>query len=709
MPHRPRKTPAASVPNAVHADTPWYTPEHLLDDAKRLALAAWAWLKGLGGRIWHALGHLSRTTQIILGAILVILLAIILFLAQPNWDWARGFVASMVSGRVHRPVKIDGHLRVHLFSFTPDAKLSGLKIGQPDWAGKATGGKNLADIGAITVQTKLMPLFIGKIVLPRLQVDQPVVTLYQDKNGQANWDFSNGADKGKPLVLPLIENFIINNGQITANLVQNHLTFSGTVNAHEKADASNSAFGVTGQGKLNNKVFQLVATGGPLLNVKSSVPYPFDMQVRAGDTHLTATGRILHPFNLGQLDAAVTVSGRDLYDLYYLTGLAMPNTGAFTVAASVNRNDRIYTIDRINGHIGSSDLGGKLKVDTSREHGRPDVTGDLYSRVLDFKDMGSLFGATNANAPTAPTVSMSPQAASAARRLLPDAPLDVQRVRGMDAKVHYRAQSVRASANMPLRAVSLGVTLDHGLLTLDPIDFTFPYGHLTGTASLDARKDVQQNVVDMRLVGIHVQDFLAKGANPPLEGTLDARVRATGAGSSVHTAASNANGQMTVVMPGGTLRQSLAELMGVDATKGLFLLLSKDKHETDIRCAVADFRINNGVMQAQSIVFDTGVVLVNGSGTVNLNNEALNLTFKGKPKKFRLVRVNAPILVGGHMAAPKFGISPGPAIAQGGLALVFHSIIPFLGFDTAKNANCAGLLADAQGKGAPIVGHKGTK
>ena len=549
-----------------------------------------------------------------------------------------------------------------------------------------------------------MPLFIGKIVLPRLQIDQPVLLLYQDKDGRANWDFSNGADKGKPLILPLIQNFIINNGQVKANLLQNHLVFSGTVNAHEKADASTSAFALTGQGNLNDKVFQLVATGGPLLNVKSSVPYPFVMQVRAGETHVTAKGRVLHPFNLGQLDATVTFSGRDLYDLYYLTGLAMPNTGPYTVSAQVNRNNRLYTIDKIRGHIGSSDLGGKLKVDTSREHGRPDVTGDLYSRVLDFKDMGSLFGASNANAPTAPSMSMTPMASTAAHRLLPDAPLDVERVRGMDAKVHYRADSVRASANMPMRAVSLGMTLDHGLLTLDPIDFTFPYGHLTGTASLNARSDVQQNAIDMRLVGIHVQDFLAKGGNPPLEGSLDARVRATGTGNSVHKAAANANGQLTVVMPGGTIRQSLAELMGIDATKGLFLLLSKDKHETDIRCAVADFGINNGVMQAQNVVFDTGVVLVNGSGTVNLNDERLNLTFKGKPKKFRLVRVDAPILIGGHMAAPKFGISAGPAVAQGGLALVLHSIIPFLGFDTAKDANCAGLMATAQSLGAPMAG-----
>jgi len=143
--------------------------------------------------------------------------------------------------------------------------------------------------------------------------------------------------------------------------------------------------------------------------------------------------------------------------------------------------------------------------------------------------------------------------------------------------------------------------------------------------------------------------------------------------------------------------------MGVNATKGLFQLLTKDPHETDIRCGVADFQIRNGVMQTNNAVFDTGVTRVNGSGTINLNDEHLKLVFKGKPKKFRLTRVNVPIVVGGHLSAPKFGVDPGPAAVQGGLALALNTLLPFVGIDYAKNANCAGLMADMQAKGTPTT------
>ena len=650
--------------------------------------------------------HRRPVLRWVAGGIVLLLVAIAIFLALFNWDWFRPPLARMLSGRLHRPVRIDGHLRVHLFSWTPSATLGGLKIGEPDWAPKT----DLADIDSITVVASLMPLFTGHVVLPRVQVDRPRVAMFQDQTGRANWDFSDGAAPGKPAKLPAIQNFIINDGKLSIISLQRRLKLTGTVNAHEKASATGGeGFSLTGQGTLNNKPFHLNASGGPLLNVRPNTPYPFDAQVSAGDIRVTAKGQVTHPFNLGQVKGAVSISGRNLADLYYLTGLTLPNTPAYSIAAQVSRDNLIYNVDRIAGRVGDSDLEGALKVDTS-DHGRPDMTADLRSRMLDFKDLGALFGASGANAPTAPKLSAAPQAQVAARRLLPDAPLDVQRIRGMDADVRYRALTVRASPNLPLRQVSVGAKLDHGLLELDPIDVSFPQGRLSGTARIDARGAVQKDAIDLRLNGVSLENFITKkNGSAPLEGVLDARVRATATGDSIHKAASTSNGEMTLVMPKGVVRQALAELMGIDATKGLFMLLAKDQHQTDVRCAIADFRVSNGVMQAQKVVLDTGVVQVNGTGSINLNDESVDLTFKGQPKKFRLIKINAPILIGGHLSSPKFGVSPGGALAQGGVAAALAAavnpllvILPFVNLNLAHDADCASLVATANTKGAPV-------
>jgi uncharacterized protein involved in outer membrane biogenesis len=637
----------------------------------------------------------------------VIVVAIAIFLALFNWDWFRPPLARMLSARLHRPVRIVGHLKVHLFSFTPSATLGGLQIGEPDWAPKT----DLADIDQITAKVKLLPLFTGKVVMPLVQLDKPRVSMFQDRSGRSNWDFSNGEKPGKPAKLPAIQNFVINDGLLNITSLQRKLKFSGTVNAHERAvGGGQEGFRLAGQGTLNAKPFLMNVTGGPLLNVKPDVAYPFDADVRAGDTHVTAKGKVPHPFNLGQVEAAVSMSGRNLADLYYLTGVTLPNTPAYSIAGDLNRDEMVYSLTAIRGRIGGSDLEGRLKADMSNK-GRPDVTADLQSRVLDFKDLGSLFGATAANAPGGAHLVTDAPTAAASRRLLPDAPLDVERVRGMDADVRYHALSVLAPG-LPLKQVSLGVKLDHGLLDLDPIEFAFPQGRLAGTAAIDARAAVQKDAIDLRVTGVKIQEFLTKAKTagpPPVEGTLDARAKMSGVGDSVHKAAASADGEVTLVIPGGVVRQVFAELLGIDATKGLFMLLSKDQHQTDIRCAVADFRVHNGDLQAQQILIDTDVVAITGGGNINLNDETLNLSFQGKPKKFRLIRIDAPITIGGHLTSPTFGVKPGGALAQAGGAVALAAavnpllaVLPFVNLSYAHDANCTGLLGAAQSLGAPV-------
>jgi len=650
------------------------------------------------------------------GAIAVVVFAIVIFLALFNWDGFRPTLARMLSGRLHRSVRIEGHLKVHLLSWTPSATVEGLQIGDPDWVSQSDGlpPRDMADFGSITIKVKLLPLFIGRVILPLVDIERPNIVLLRDRAGRTSWDFSNGKTPAKPLHAPPIQNFVINDGSLKITDQIRRLSFSGTLDAHETASGPTATgFRLTGDGKLNAKPFTMRVTGGPLLNVSPDRPYPFDAVISAGDTHLTAKGTIPHPFNLGETQAALSIRGDNLADLYYLTGLALPNSPPYSISGQFSRDNLVYHFDRFVGRVGGSDLEGSLQEDKS-SGGRPYVHADLRSRVLNFTDLGSLFGATGRNKPSAPHFAMGPQAAASAAKpatnLMPDAPLDVDRVRGMDADVTYKAMTVRASPNLPLRQVSLGAKLDHGLLTLSPINFDFPQGRLTGSAVINARNAVQTDAVDLRVTGVQLQEFLGKGAGPPpLEGVLDARAKLTGTGDSVHKAAASSDGEVTLVIPRGVIRQAFAELLGIDASKGLFMLLSKNDHQTDVRCAVADFRVHNGVMQADQIVLDTGVVLVNGQGDINLNSETINLSFTGKPKQFRLIRINAPIVVSGRLTSPSFGVKIGGAAVQAGVATALAAavnpllvILPFVEMGHAHDADCAGLVTSAKGDGAPV-------
>ncbi len=135
------------------------------------------------------------------------------------------------------------------------------------------------------------------------------------------------------------------------------------------------------------------------------------------------------------------------------------------------------------------------------------------------------------------------------------------------------------------------------MLTVDPIAFTFSRGDLAGKVRLDANPKVPRTDVDVRLTNAKLEDFITirnSNGQAAIEGGVMARAKLTGYGNSVHRAASTADGQVTLVSPKGQIRQAFAELLGVNASKGLLLLLSKDNRETSVRCAVADFSVRTG-------------------------------------------------------------------------------------------------------------------
>jgi uncharacterized protein involved in outer membrane biogenesis len=121
---------------------------------------------------------------------------------------------------------------------------------------------------------------------------------------------------------------------------------------------------------------------------------------------------------------------------------------------------------------------------------------------------------------------------------------------------------------------------------------------------------------------------------------------------------------------------------------------------------VADFSVNKGVMTARHFVFDTDPVLVTGKGTIALDGENMDLELQGHPKKFRLLRLRAPITITGPVNSPQIGVAASKAIPQGGLAVALGflsplaAIIPFVDPGLAKDANCAALIATGKQHGA---------
>jgi uncharacterized protein involved in outer membrane biogenesis len=642
----------------------------------------------------------------ILASVIAVIVLVLVFL---DWNAMRGPIGRYLSARLHREVRLAGDLSVTLFSWTPTAVVNDLVIEQPQWEVQSSkpGSAAFANVQRLAISLDLSQLLRWRIVLPTVDLERPRLNFLRDAAGRANWDFDEGANK-KPFRLPPIRHFRIRDGRLDLTDAKRNMMFAGTFSS-EETDATGGPqfFNLRGKGELNHAPFSAEVKGDPLLNIEPDRPYAFEGHVRAGATLVDAKGTLNKPFDLGGFKVKTTFAGPDLADLYYLTGLTLPNTPPYRLSGDLTRDGGTVLFRDFGGTVGMSDLHGVMTVDDSGP--RPYLKADLTSQKLNFDDLGPLIGARPALASNA-SPAQKTAAAKAARAVLPDTPLRVERLRQMDADVHYRAAAV-VSRDFPLRGAETQLSLKDGVLKLMPVTFNFVRGTLKGDVVIDARKDVPASDVDIRLTGLDAgQFFPASGGMPALAGQAIARAKLHGTGNSIHKAASTADGTVTFVVPHGQVRRTFAELLGVNVASALGLLLTNDTSEVDVRCAVAAFSAKKGIMTLNQFAFDTPVVLASGEGTIDLGRERLDLAITGHPKKPQLVRLRAPITVRGPLDSPSVGVDASAAIAQGGLALglavvlsPLAAILPFVDPGLGADADCGGLLAEARAKGAPVT------
>ena len=107
------------------------------------------------------------------------------------------------------------------------------------------------------------------------------------------------------------------------------------------------------------------------------------------------------------------------------------------------------------------------------------------------------------------------------------------------------------------------------------------------------------------------------------------------------------------------------------------------------------------------LVLDTEKANVTGSGTVNLNDEAIDLRLKTEAKHFTIGSLPGPITIGGHLTSPI--VRPGvESVARGaaatGLGVLLSplgALLPTIQFGLGKDNDCAPVISKAEHKPNP--------
>jgi uncharacterized protein involved in outer membrane biogenesis len=666
-------------------------------------------------------------TRGLLIALGVLVLLVVLFSLFFDWNLFRPTLARMISEKTGRHTVIRGNLRVHLWSFEPSAEIDGLTMDNPPWTQHAV----MFTADELTVSVSLGRLLRGQVVVPQIKVVRPAIDVERDAKGRASWEFGTREGRpqksSQPAKIPTIRRLAIESGTIRVSDAIRKLKLDGTLNASDASgqgsggDQASGGFELKCKGSLNDKPFRADLHGGPLIDLDPDHPYQLTAHVTAADIKVEARTSFPKPFDMARYSVKFEVSGNDLADVFYLTGLALPNTPPYRLAADVEHRGTLFRMDNLKGKLGSSDIEGMVEIETG--HKQPKFTAKLRSDTLNIVDLAPTLGhpvapANTLSAQTPPPATRRAQRGAApaavqapppeaqppaSQFLFPDADLQVNRVRGMDADVTYQARSV-AAPKMPMKEVRFHLLLNGGVLKIDPLSFVLDSGKFAGNVTIDAAKDVPESTIDMGIDDVDLGQFTsAKLKQPPLQGSLSGRLKIHGYGASVHKLAASADGTVSVALPTGQMNEPLAELTGIDVVKGLGLVYSQKQTNVAIRCGVIDFQAQKGALDARSVFIDTTNVLITGRGHVDLGEERLDLSLQGDPKKVRMFRLRSPITLHGTLLHPAVGVKAenlaaqaGVAVALGTLLTPFAAALAFIDPGLAKDKDCSAVMAEAR-------------
>lgn len=622
-----------------------------------------------------------RYVLLALGAILVG--ALIAALSDP--DWLRRPLAAALGAHLHRRVQIAGPLTIR-WSAAPVLRLGRVEVANPHWDPR----HRLLTLRGLTVQIKLWPMLRGRVVVPVLSLDRPVLFLERAPDGRANWSFRrNGRTSPSPGKTYAL-------GRL--NIKRGRLRFVNPKKAIDvKARLSTTSSGqitARGKGRFRKAPFTFDLQGGSVLSlVFAKHPYPLSLQAHIGETYGSAQGTIAGLPALGHLQMHVAIKGRDIAALYAIFGIPLPKTAAFAVRGHLIRSGTTWTLRPVHGAIGHSDLEGHLQLATDKGLS---IRGQLHSERLTLADLSGFAGAKPANVGGKIPVQAHH---TGPQRVLSSAPYHSSELKAANMDITYRAHHF-VSGTYSLQNLATHITVHGGVLHLDPLTFGLADGTVAAHIQVTPGHPLALKA-DAEARGIRLSTLFPKlkfrSANT---GRIGGTMALHTTGKSFAAFAAHASGHVGAAMAGGSVSDVVVALAQLHFGDALAHWLSGSRKER-IHCAVIRLQMTHGLMRTQTFVIDTHATNIFGSGTINFGNEQIHLLLHTQPKHISLISTRGPLHIEGTFHKPRFTVDKKGLIERGAAALALGAINPIAALlplvDTApgRPLNCGALLTQA--------------
>jgi uncharacterized protein involved in outer membrane biogenesis len=609
------------------------------------------------------------------GAVVLLVVALVLFIAF-GLNTLRGPIMRAVTNATGRELRIEGDLKPLWSWVHPRFRAEKVSFANPDWASE----DYMFRADALETSIEVLALLRGRVVVPKMHLQRAEVLLERDAEGRKNWLLERKQDSSRASRVHIL----------ALTLDQGKLKYDDALrDTHIAAQLTSDAHGVNfaARGKYNGLPAFASGRGGPVLAVRSDKAYPLKAEARIGATSLTADGTITNLAELSALDLMIQLSGESMGQLYDVVGIAFPDTSRYTTSGRLIGNGSVIRYENFTGRVGESDLAGMLQVDAGGK--RPFMRGDLVSQLLNLADLGPLVG------------TKQPKQGG----VLPDAAFDAARWNSVDADVKLKAGTIKRPEQLPLEDLSTRIQMRDAVLMLDPLEFGAAGGKLAGPIRLDGREapiraDAKIRVRDLQLSKLFPTVEVSRASVGAVSGLIDL----TGAGNSVAKMIGSANGKVGVYVDSGRVSKLVMEMVALDLWNLAKVAIQGDE-PVEIRCAIADFDVKDGLMRTNAFVFDTTVMNITGEGTINLRHETINLKIVPHPKARSLASLRSPLYIAGTFSQPQVSRDVRRIAEKGAGALVLGilnpllAVLPLIYEGKGQDSNCGKLIAEATSSG----------
>jgi uncharacterized protein involved in outer membrane biogenesis len=545
--------------------------------------------------------------------------------------------------------------------------LAGVKVANVAWAHQ----ENFLEAEKLSADIEIWPLLRGEVKLPRLALVAPRLHLEKQSDGTVNWSFgaqpvvNQAAETMAPEErdeMPAFDFVEISDGTLQYRDDARKLLIDGELSLATGEAEGKEAVKFTGKGTLEERPLSVAFRGGSFVMLKNSdKPYPLKLAVKFGATEVALEGTMQDPIAFEGTDLKLDLKGPDLAEVFPVLGVPAPPTPPYHLAGQLQRDGEVWSFRQFNGTVGDSDLAGEVRIDYGPE--RPKLDADLVSRVLDFDDLGPLVGATPDTDETA-----SKAQEKAARELaqsdniFPDMPLNFSKLKVMDMDVKLTAKEVRSESYLAVTSLKGHVVIENGVARLEPFELGLAEGVVNGRIKLDATAEPAAISTDLGLRQLNLGTFFEESPYfDATDGRIDGRVKLAGRGSSLAEVMGGADGDLRLVMHGGSVSWLLVELIGLDLGQALILYVTED-NRIPIKCAAGKIDVQQGVAEMAPVVVDTTDSILYFSGKTDLRQQTVTLQVEADAKDFSLVDIDAPLLVSGKIRDPRISLGKGVPI-----------------------------------------------